>query len=54
MPRVLKLFRTLILRPIRRDVLRASLTMVSVALGVGVVIAIDLADAAKKVVAAAR
>ncbi|PYT27908.1 MAG: hypothetical protein DMG57_16720 [Acidobacteria bacterium] len=47
MPRVLKLFRTLILRPIRRDVLRASLTMVSVALGVGVVIAIDLAgDAA--------
>ena len=43
----LQLFRTLILRPLRRDLLRTALTVISVALGVGVVIAIDLAgDAA--------
>ncbi len=42
-----RLFRTLILRPLRRDLLRTSLTILAVALGVGVVIAIDLAgDAA--------
>src|SRR5579859_2347343 len=46
MPR-LQLFRTLILRPLRRDLLRTTLTILAVALGVGVVIAIDLAgDAA--------
>ena len=45
--RRLQLFRTLILRPLRRDLLRTALTITSVALGVGVVIAIDLAgDAA--------
>ena len=43
----LQLFRTLILRPLRRDLLRSALTILAVALGVGVVIAIDLAgDAA--------
>lgn len=43
----LQLFRTLILRPLRRDLLRTALTILAVALGVGVVIAIDLAgDAA--------
>src|SRR4249920_2000676 len=43
----MKLLRTLILRPLRRDLLRTALTIISVALGVGVVIAIDLAgDAA--------
>ncbi len=43
----LPLFRTLILRPLRRDLLRTALTILAVALGVGVVIAIDLAgDAA--------
>ncbi|HLN02433.1 MAG TPA: FtsX-like permease family protein [Bryobacteraceae bacterium] len=43
----LQLFRTLILRPLRRDLLRTTLTILAVALGVGVVIAIDLAgDAA--------
>src|SRR5260370_30279483 len=43
----LQLFRTLILRPLRRDVLRTTLTILAVALGVGVGIAIDLAgDAA--------
>src|SRR5579872_5820380 len=43
----LRLFRTLILRPLRRDLLRSALTILAVALGVGVVIAIDLAgDAA--------
>ena len=42
-----KLFRTLILRPLRRDLLRSALTVIAVALGVAVVIAIDLAgDAA--------
>ncbi len=45
--RHLQLFRTLILRPLRRDLLRSVLTVISVGLGVGVVIAIDLAgDAA--------
>jgi putative ABC transport system permease protein len=45
--RRLQLFRTLILRPLRRDLLRTALTIVAVALGVGVVMAIDLAgDAA--------
>src|SRR5579859_6725420 len=45
--RRLQLFRTLILRPLRRDLLRTALTILAVALGVGVVIAIDLAgDAA--------
>jgi len=45
--RRLQLFRTLILRPLRRDLLRTVLTVISVGLGVGVVIAIDLAgDAA--------
>ncbi len=40
-------FRTLVLRPLRRDLVRAVLTVVAVALGVGVVMAIDLAgDAA--------
>jgi putative ABC transport system permease protein len=44
---MLKLLRTLILRPLRRDLLRTALTILSVALGVAVVIAIDLAgDAA--------
>ena len=44
---LLQLFRTLILRPLRRDLVRSTLTVLAVALGVGVVIAIDLAgDAA--------
>ena len=43
----MKLLRTLILRPLRRDLLRTALTMLAVALGVAVVVAIDLAgDAA--------
>ena len=43
----MKLLRTLILRPLRRDPLRTALTILSVALGVAVVVAIDLAgDAA--------
>ena len=43
----MKLLRTLILRPLRRDLLRTALTVLAVALGVGVVVAIDLAgDAA--------
>ena len=43
----MKLLRALILRPLRRDLLRTSLTVLSVALGVAVVVAIDLAgDAA--------
>jgi putative ABC transport system permease protein len=42
-----QLFRTLILRPLRRDLLRTVLSIIAVALGVGVVIAVDLAgDAA--------
>ncbi len=41
------LLRTLILRPLRRDLLRTTLSILSVALGVAVVVAIDLAgDAA--------
>jgi putative ABC transport system permease protein len=45
--RLVQLFRTLILRPLRRDLLRTALTILAVALGVGVVVAIDLAgDAA--------
>ncbi|MDQ6665764.1 MAG: ABC transporter permease, partial [Acidobacteriota bacterium] len=44
---VIGLFRTLILRPLRRDLPRSTLTVLAVALGVAVVIAIDLAgDAA--------
>ncbi len=43
----MKLLRTLILRPLRRDLLRTSLTILAVALGVAVIVAIDLAgDAA--------
>jgi putative ABC transport system permease protein len=43
----MKLFRTLILRPLRRDPLRTALTALAVALGIAVVVAIDLAgDAA--------
>jgi len=43
----MKIFRTLILRPLRRDPLRTALTVAAVALGVAVVVAIDLAgDAA--------
>lgn len=43
----MKLVRTLVLRPLRRDPLRTALTVLSVALGVAVVVAIDLAgDAA--------
>ena len=43
----MKLLRTLILRPLRRDPLRTALTILSVALGVAVIVAIDLAgDAA--------
>jgi putative ABC transport system permease protein len=43
----MKLLRTLILRPLVRDPLRTALTILAVALGVGVVVAIDLAgDAA--------
>ena len=40
---MLKLLRTLILRPLLRDRLRTALTILSVALGVAVVVAIDLA-----------
>ena len=44
---MLKLLRTLILRPLRRDLPRTALTILAVALGVAVVVAIDLAgDAA--------
>ncbi|HLI84218.1 MAG TPA: FtsX-like permease family protein [Bryobacteraceae bacterium] len=43
----MKLLRTLILRPLRHDPLRTALTILAVALGVAVVVAIDLAgDAA--------
>jgi putative ABC transport system permease protein len=43
----MKLWRTLILRPLRRDWLRSALTVLAVALGVAVIVAIDLAgDAA--------
>lgn len=40
----MKLLRTLILRPLRRDPLRTALTILAVALGVAVVVAIDLAS----------
>jgi putative ABC transport system permease protein len=40
----MKLFRSLILRPLRRDRLRTALTVLAVALGVAVVVAIDLAS----------
>jgi putative ABC transport system permease protein len=43
----LKLFRQLIFRPLRRDPMRTALTLLSIALGIAVVIAIELAgDAA--------
>ncbi len=43
----MKLFRQLILRPLRRDLTRTVLTLLSIALGVAVVIAIELSgDAA--------
>src|SRR6202167_3323449 len=43
----MKLFRQLILRPLRRDLTRTILTLLSIALGVAVVIAIELSgDAA--------
>ena len=43
----MKLFRQLILRPLRRDLKRTILTVLSIALGVAVVIAIELSgDAA--------
>ena len=41
-----QLFRTLVLRPLARDPLRSALTVVSIALGVAVVIAIDLSGQA--------
>ncbi len=41
-----RLFRTLILRPLRRDLLRSLLTVIAVALGIAVVIAIELAGEA--------
>src|SRR5579871_905764 len=40
----MKLFRTLILRPLHRDRLRTVLTVLAVALGVAVIVAIDLAS----------
>ena len=43
----MKLLRTLIFRPLRRDLLRTALTVLAVALGVAVVVAVDLSgDAA--------
>ena len=42
----MKLFRRLVLRPLGRDRLRTALSILSVALGVGVVVAIDLAGEA--------
>ncbi len=43
----MKLLRTLILRPLRRDLLRTALSVLAVALGVATIVAIDLAgDAA--------
>ena len=42
----MRLLRTLILRPLRGDALRTALTVLSVALGVAVVVAIDLAGEA--------
>src|SRR5882762_5123253 len=43
---MLRLLWTFIVRPLRRDLVRTGLTIVSVALGVGVVIAIELAGEA--------
>ncbi len=43
---ILKLLWTFIVRPLRRDLIRSSLTVLSVALGVAVVIAIELAGQA--------
>ena len=43
---MLKLVRALILRPLRRDLVRTGLTILSIALGVAVVIAIELAGEA--------
>src|SRR5271165_1767641 len=44
---MIRLFIALILRPLRHDILRTTLTVLAVALGVGVVVAIELAgDAA--------
>src|SRR5579863_3044396 len=42
----MKLFRQLILRPLRRDLTRTALTLLSIALGVAVVIAIELSGEA--------
>ena len=44
--RALKLFQQLILRPLRRDLTRTVLTLLSIALGVAVVIAIELSGEA--------
>jgi putative ABC transport system permease protein len=46
MPAILSLLWTFIVRPLRRDLIRTALTIVSVALGVAVVIAIELAGEA--------
>ena len=46
MKAVLRLLWTFIVRPLRRDLIRTSLTILSVALGVAVVIAIELAGEA--------
>src|SRR6185503_9995179 len=43
---VIRLLWTFIVRPLRRDLIRTALTLVSVALGVAVVIAIELAGEA--------
>src|SRR5260370_4497843 len=43
MPAILTLLWTFIVRPLRRDLIRTALTIVSVALGVAVVIAMELA-----------
>src|SRR5947207_9762627 len=46
MPAIASLLWTFIVRPLRRDLIRTSLTIISVALGVAVVIAIELAGEA--------
>src|SRR5947207_14239225 len=46
MPAIASLLWTFIVRPLRRDLIRTSLTVLSVALGVAVVIAIELAGEA--------
>jgi len=43
---IIRLLRAFILRPLRRDLLRTAMTVLAVALGVGVVIAIELAGEA--------